>query len=109
MNVIALSLSSCNGVRRTTLQGGGGVVGGGVVVSGGVLTDATGPVGDGEFGGLAVVSGGPVVIGCDVGGATKSGKYCKEVNNFTFLMQILRFISACLFLSPVHFTINLET
>ena len=89
MNVIALSLSSCNGVRRTTLQGGGGVVGGGVVVSGGVLTDATGPVGDGDVmfgdavgdvvvcGGLAVLSGGPVVIGCVVSGAKKSGKYSK--------------------------------
>jgi len=80
VKVRALTLSSCNGVRRVALQGGGGVVGGGVVVSGGVLTDATGPVGDGdimfgrvvglvEFGGLAVVSGGPVVTGCVVGGA----------------------------------------
>jgi len=71
------------------LQGGGGVVGGGVVVSGGGLTDATGPVGDAdvlfggvvglvEFGGLAVVSGGPVVIGCVVGGATKIRQILKE-------------------------------
>jgi len=55
-------------------------------VSGGVLTDASGPVGDGDvmfggavglvvvFGGTAVVSGGPVVIGCVVGGAKISGK-----------------------------------
>jgi len=89
VKVRALTLSSCNGVRRVALQGGGGVVGGGVVVSGGVLTDATGPVGDAdvmfggvvglvEFGGLAVVSGGPVVIGCVVGGAVVG---CKTGTN----------------------------
>ena len=111
VKVRALTLSSCNGVRRVALQGGAGVVGGGVVVSGGVLTDATGPVGDAdvlfggvvglvEFGGLAVVSGGPVVIGCVVGGATKSGKYCTKVNNsFPFLCRSFNsYQHACFFL-----------
>ena len=113
VKVKALSLSSCNGVRRTTLQGGGGVVGGGVVMSGGVLTGATGPVGDGDvmfgsavglfvFGGLAVVFGGPVVIGCVVGGAKKSGKYYKKVKNvFLFLCRSFdSYMQACFF-SPV--------
>ena len=111
VKIRALSLSSCNGVRRVALQGSGGVVGGGVVVSGGVLTDATGPVGDAdvlfggvvglvEFGGFAVVSGGPVLIGCVVSGATKSGKYWTKVNNsFPFLCRSFNsYQHACFFL-----------